>query len=44
MSTEDIFKLSRYIINRYPEVLSITTIPYIELVDRDYKEETLTHY
>ena len=39
MSTEDIFKLSRYIINRYPEVLSITTIPYIELVDRDYKEE-----
>lgn len=39
MSTEDIFKLSRYIINEYPEVLFLTTIPYIELDNREYKEE-----
>lgn len=39
MSTEDIFKLSRYIINRFPETLSLTTIPYIELANREYKEE-----
>lgn len=39
MSTEDIFKLSIYILDRYPEVLSLTTIPYIELEHRDYKKE-----
>ena len=39
MSPEDIFILSRYIIDKYPEVLSISTIPYIEISNRDYKKE-----
>lgn len=39
MSTVDIFNLSRYIINRFPEILSLTAIPYIQLEHRDYKEE-----
>ena len=39
MSTVDIFNLSRYIINRFPEILSLTSIPYIQLEHRDYKEE-----
>ena len=39
MNVEDIFKLSRYIIKNYPEVLSITSIPYIEYPDRDYKRK-----
>ncbi len=39
MSPEDIFILSRYIINKYPEILSMTTIPYIEVPSRGYKKE-----
>jgi D-alanyl-D-alanine carboxypeptidase (penicillin-binding protein 5/6) len=39
MSPEDIFNLSRYIIDKYPEILSVTTIPYIEVPSRNYKEE-----
>lgn len=39
MSTEDIFKLSIYILDKYPEILSLTTIPYIEVQHRDYKKD-----
>lgn len=39
MSTKDIFTLSKYIIDNYPEVLTITSTPYIELFNREYKKE-----
>lgn len=39
MSPEDIFILSRHIINKYPEILFLSTIPYIEIPSRDYKEQ-----
>ena len=39
MSPKDIFTLSRYIIARFPEVLTLTTIPEIEIPRRNYKEE-----
>ncbi|HSH35453.1 D-alanyl-D-alanine carboxypeptidase family protein [Schnuerera sp.] len=39
MSTEDVFKLSRHIIYEYPEILSLTTIPYIEQKSREYRRE-----
>lgn len=39
MNPLDIFNLSRYIINNYPEILSLTTIPYIEIPIREYKRE-----
>ena len=39
MSPRDIFILSRHIINKYPEILSLTTIPYIEIPSRGYKEQ-----
>ena len=39
MSPEDIFVLSRHIIDKYPKVLSLSTIPYIEISSRNYREE-----
>lgn len=39
MSPEDIFILSRHIIDKYPEILSLSTILYIEIPSRDYIEE-----
>ena len=39
MSPEDIFMLSKYILDSYPETLSITTIPFIEVPGRDYRKE-----
>ncbi|MCF6460115.1 D-alanyl-D-alanine carboxypeptidase [Clostridium sp. Cult3] len=39
MSPMDIFTLSRYIIDKFPEVLSLTTIPEIEIPRRNYKKE-----
>ena len=39
MSPIDIFTLSRYIINKYPEVVKISTIPYIEIASRNYRKK-----
>lgn len=39
MSPIDIFTLSRYIINKYPEVVKMSTIPYIEIASRNYRKE-----
>lgn len=39
MSPKDIFILSRYTINKFPEVLSLATIPQIEIPMRNYKEK-----
>ncbi|NMB08975.1 MAG: D-alanyl-D-alanine carboxypeptidase [Tissierellia bacterium] len=39
MSPLDIFYLSRYIIENYPDILSITTIPSIEISSREYIKE-----
>lgn len=39
MNPKDIFTLSRYIIHKYPEILSTATIPYIEIPSRGYKKE-----
>jgi len=39
MTTEDIFLLSKHILDRYPETLSITAIPFIEVPSRNYSKE-----
>ena len=39
MNSKDIFTLSRYIIYKYPEILSTATIPHIEIPNRGYKKE-----
>lgn len=39
MSSEDVFTLSRHIIEIYPEILSMATIPYIEVPTREYRKE-----
>lgn len=39
MSPEDIFTLSRYIMNKYPEIVELSTIPYIEIASRNYRKE-----
>lgn len=39
MSPMEIFALSRYIITEYPEVVEISTIPYVEIKNRDYRKD-----
>ncbi len=39
MSVEDIFKLSRYIISRYPQILNITNKTEINIPERGYYKE-----
>ncbi len=43
MSPEDIFTLSRHIIKEYPEVLKVSSIPYIENEEREFKQENTNH-
>lgn len=39
MSVRDIFKLSRYVINRYPEILDITKKKELIIENRNFKKE-----
>lgn len=40
MSPIDIFNLSRYLMENYPELLSLTTIPYLEMDNGEKEENT----
>ena len=39
MSTKDIFVLSKYIIEKYPQVLEITKMPCMDITDREFLNE-----
>ncbi len=43
MSPEDIFTLARHIIKKYPEILTVASLPYIEVKEKDLKIEN-TNY
>jgi|SRR5699024_8272555 len=43
MSPEDIFTLAKHIIKEYPEVLKVSSIPYIENEEREFKQENTNH-
>lgn len=38
MSTEDLFKMSRYLLENYPEVLNYTKTPFLEIEAKNFKE------
>src|SRR5699024_8260146 len=40
---EDIFTLAKHIIKEYPEVLKVSSIPYIENEEREFKQENTNH-
>lgn len=38
MTTEELFEMTRYVLEKYPEILEITKIPYIEIEAKEFKE------